>query len=146
MLNEQLEARGFWSAADQEQHMTWKELKAVLLAVLSFLPLLCLQKVLKHKDNQGVVAVLNHLTSQSPTMMDELRKLMELKTNSINIRARYTRSAANVWADKLSRETNIDDWHLNPRIFTYMESRWGPHSIDRFAAQGNTQLPRYNAR
>jgi hypothetical protein len=53
--------------------------------------------------------------------MDELRKLWELiHTNNISIRARYIRSAANVWADILSRET--DDWQLNPRIFTYMDS------------------------
>jgi hypothetical protein len=80
-------------------------------------------------------------------MMDELRKLRELTdTNNINIRARYIRSAANAWADKLSRETDMDDWQLNPRIFTYLDSMWGPHSIDRFATHGNWQLPRYNSR
>jgi hypothetical protein len=56
-------------------------------------------------------------------MMDELRKLWELiDTNNISIRARCIRSAANVWADRLSLETNRDDWQLNPRIFTYMNS------------------------
>jgi hypothetical protein len=80
-------------------------------------------------------------------MMDELRKLLELiDTNNINIRARYIRSAANVLADRLSRETDRDDWQLNPRIFTYLNSLWGPHSIDRFATQGNSQLPGYNSR
>ena len=80
-------------------------------------------------------------------MMDELRKLWELiDTNDISIRARYIRSAANVWADRLSRETDRDDWQLNPRIFTYLDSQWGPHYIDRFDTHGNTQLPRYNAR
>jgi hypothetical protein len=80
-------------------------------------------------------------------MMDELRKLWELiDTNNINIRARYSRSAANIRADKLSRKTHKEDWQLNPRIFTYMDSLWAPHSIDRFATQGNTQLPRCNAR
>jgi hypothetical protein len=63
-----------------------------------------------HEDNQAVVAVLSHLTSRSPTMMDELRRLWELiDTNNISIRARYIRSAANVWADRLSRETDMDD-------------------------------------
>jgi hypothetical protein len=43
-------------------------------------------------------------------MIDELGKLWELiDINNINIRARYIRSAANVWADKLSRERNRDD-------------------------------------
>jgi hypothetical protein len=59
-------------------------------------------------------------------MMDELRKLWELiDTNNISIHARYIRSAANVWADRLSRETDRDDWQLNPRIFTYLDSLWG---------------------
>jgi hypothetical protein len=80
-------------------------------------------------------------------MMDELRKLWELiDTNNISIRARYIRSAANVWADRLSRETDRDDWQLNPRIFTYVDSLWGPHSIDRFVTQGNSQLSRCNSR
>jgi hypothetical protein len=80
-------------------------------------------------------------------MMDELCKLWELiDTNNISIRARYIRSAANVSADRLSRETDRDDWQLNPRIFTYPDSMWGPHSIERFATQGNSQLPRYNSR
>jgi hypothetical protein len=67
-------------------------------------------------------------------MMNELRIPWELiDTNNINTRARYIRSAANVRADRLSRETNMDDWQLNPRIFTYLDSLLGPHSIDMFA-------------
>jgi hypothetical protein len=86
------------------------------LVVLSILPLLRGRKVLMHEDNQ-VVAILSHLMSRSPAMMDELRKLWELiDTDNINIRARYIRSAANVWADRLSRETDKDDWQLKPRI------------------------------
>jgi hypothetical protein len=81
--------------------------------------------------------------------MDELRKLLELiDTNNISILARYIRSAANVSADRLSRlpTSRPDDLQLNPRIFTYMDTMWGSHSIDRFATQGNSQLPRYNSR
>jgi hypothetical protein len=98
-------------------------------------------------DNQAVAVVISHLTSRSPAMMDELRKLWKLiDTNNISILARYIRPAANVWADRLSRETNRDDMLLNPRIFTYLDSQWGPHSIDKLAPQGNKLLPRYNAR
>jgi hypothetical protein len=63
-----------------------------------------------HEDNQAMVDVLSHLTSRSPAMMNELRKLWELiDINNISIRARYVRSAANVWAERLSRETDRDD-------------------------------------
>jgi hypothetical protein len=51
-----------------------------------------------------------------------------------------------VGADRLSREIDRDDKELNPRIFTCLDSLWGPHSVDTFATQGNTHLPRYNAR
>jgi hypothetical protein len=62
-------------------------------------------------------------------MMDELRKLWELiDTDNISIRARYIRSAANVWADKLSRETHRDDWQLNPRITTHLPIVYCGHS------------------
>jgi hypothetical protein len=67
-------------------------------------------------------------------MMTELRRLWHLlDVNDINIRPRYIRSAANIWVDSMSRELDRDDWQLNPRIFNYLQTTWGPHSIDRFA-------------
>eukprot|EP00873_Tetraselmis_striata_P037563 jgi/Tetstr1/457827/TSEL_044372.t1 len=77
VLNGRLEARGFRSSTDERQHITWKELKSVRLAVESFLPHLAGRNVLMHEDNHA--------------------------------------------------------------------SRFGPHSIDRFASALNTLLLRYNA-
>ncbi len=48
---------------------------------------------------------------RGPAMMSELRKLFLLTVeNDIRIRTQYIRSAANIWADKLSRETDTSDW------------------------------------
>ena len=74
VLNGSQEARGFWCGPDRLQHITWKELKAVRMAVLSFLPFLKGRRVLLHEDNQSVIGVLSNLTSRSPVMMAELRK------------------------------------------------------------------------
>ena len=38
------------------------------------------------------------------------------------------------------------DWQLAPRYFRRLDKLWGPHTVDRFAAEHNCQLPRYNAR
>ena len=105
VLNEQLEARGYWFGYDIEQHITWKELKAVRLAVLSFLPLIRHHCLLLHEDNLAVVAALTHWTSRSPTMMSELRKLrLLLDENGISLpTVQYIRSCRNIWADALSR-------------------------------------------
>eukprot|EP00873_Tetraselmis_striata_P006285 jgi/Tetstr1/426549/TSEL_016847.t1 len=79
-------------------------------------------------------------------MMAELRRLWcLLDSHGIHLRARYVRSAANVWADRLSRHLDSDDWQLDLLMFSEQESRFGPHSIDRFASALKTLLPRYNA-
>eukprot|EP00873_Tetraselmis_striata_P001965 jgi/Tetstr1/422229/TSEL_013081.t1 len=79
-------------------------------------------------------------------MMAELRRLScLLDSHGIHLRARYIPSAANIWADHLSRHLDSGDWQLHPLLFAEPESRFGPHSIDRFASALNTLLPRYNA-
>ncbi len=78
--------------------------------VKSFLPELKGKRLLLHEDNKSVVSVLTHLTSRSATMMSELRKLFLLTDeNDIRIKTQYIRSAANIWADKLSREMDTCD-------------------------------------
>jgi hypothetical protein len=147
VLNDCVEARGFWAGQDKHMHITFKELKAVRCAIESFLPELKGRRLLLHEDNQSVVGVLTHLTSRSPAMMSELRKLFLLTDeHDIRIRTKYIRSAANIWADKLSRETDTSDWQLAPRVFRHLETIWGAHSVDRFASKENRQLQRYNAK
>eukprot|EP00873_Tetraselmis_striata_P026230 jgi/Tetstr1/446494/TSEL_034022.t1 len=49
-------------------------------------------------------------TSRFPEMMAELRRLWYmLDSNGIHVRARYIRSAANVWADCMSGRMDNDD-------------------------------------
>ena len=97
VLNDYVEARGFWSGKDKEQHITFKELKAVRCAVKSFLPELKGRRLLLHEDNVSVVGVLTHLTSISPATMSELINLLCLTDeNHIRIRTQYIESAANI--------------------------------------------------
>ena len=146
VLNHQQPARGFWQAHQRGLHITLKELKAVRLTVETFLSQLRGRRVLLWEDNMAVKHILTNLTTKSPEMMRELRKLWYLlDTNDITLRARYIRSASNVWADRLSREIDSNDWMFNPHIFAYLDGLWGPHTTDRFATSNNTQLARYNS-
>jgi hypothetical protein len=141
------QARGLCCAPDRLQHITWKELRAVRHAVESFLPHFQGRHVIIYEYNTAVVATLTKLTTRSPIMMTELRRLWYLlDTNDIHIRPRYIRSATNIWADNLSRELDTEEWQLSPRMFANLQSRLGTHSIDRFASMHNTHLPRFNAR
>jgi hypothetical protein len=68
------------------------------------------REVLLHEDNTAVVATLSKRTTRSPVMRSELRRLWHLlDVNDIRIRPKYIRSAANIWADSLSRELDRDD-------------------------------------
>ena len=51
VLNDFIEERGLWSGSDKEQHITFKELKAVRCAIESFLPQLKGRRLLLHEDN-----------------------------------------------------------------------------------------------
>ena len=149
-LNNHLEARGFWTQTERGLHITHKELQAVRHAVQSFLPQLRGRRVVLDGDNQAVIHILTHLTSRSPTLMTELRKLwFLLDSEDIRLRSRWISTHANIWADRLSRELDTGDWQFNPRIFRHINKMWGGqtgHAIDRFASATNALLPRFNSR
>jgi hypothetical protein len=90
MLNDCVEARGFRAMPYVDEHITFKDLKAVRCAIQAFLPELKGRRILLHEDNQPVIGVLTHLSSKPPTTMRELRKLFLLiDTYDIKIRTQY---------------------------------------------------------
>jgi hypothetical protein len=96
VLNDCVESRGFMTTPDLQEHITFKKMKAVRCAIKALLPELKGKRLLLHEDNQSGIGVLTHLTSKSPIMMCELRKLFLLDTYGTKILTRYIRSAANV--------------------------------------------------
>ncbi|KAK3256298.1 hypothetical protein CYMTET_34561 [Cymbomonas tetramitiformis] len=139
-------ARGFWSDELRHLHITHLELEAVYKTVQSFLRELTGKVVRLYCDNQAVVAMLSHFTSRNPELMRRMRRLwILLDLNDIELQARYIRSEANEWADRLSRDRDLDDWRLNRRWFQWAEREWHQHTVDRFASELSAQLPRYYA-
>lgn len=49
-------------------------------------------------------------------------------------------------ADYLRRIVDLDNWSLSAALFQLVDSRWGPHTVDRFASFYNAQVPRFNPR
>ena len=47
----------------------------------------------------------------------------------------------NKTADYISRMVDQDDWILKPAVFKVLDTRWGPHTIDRFADMHNHRYP-----
>ncbi|KAK3277631.1 hypothetical protein CYMTET_14377 [Cymbomonas tetramitiformis] len=90
--------------------------------------------------------MLAHITSRNPDLVRRMRRLWSLlDLNDIELQARYIRSEANEWADRLSRDTDIDDWKLNRRWLDWAQTEWGECTVDRFASEISAQLLRYYA-
>ncbi len=101
--------------------------------------------IARRQSIRGENAHLPHL----PVSIHDVRfekDFLLIDEHDISIRTRYIRSAANIWADRLIRETDYADSQLATRIFRYYDKIWGPHSLDRSASFANKLLPCYNAK
>ncbi|VDI45112.1 Hypothetical predicted protein [Mytilus galloprovincialis] len=65
---------------------------------------------------------------------------------NITLNSKWLPRADNQCADKLSRNTDNDDWGIHGELFNYFNGTWGPYSIDRFATHYNTQCTRFNSK
>jgi len=66
--------------------------------------------------------------------------------NSIVLEAQWIPRSLNERADLLNRFVDKDDWSVNPSVFRVIDTKWGPHTIDRFASHYNAQVPRFDSK
>ena len=80
--------------------------------------------------------------------------LQELAVDILNLCLRFRICIESQWlpreendrADLLSRFVDRDGWSLNSSVFDMLDSRWGPHTIDRFSPHHNNQVKKFNSR
>jgi len=148
-FNQLVPARGFHEAARRHKHINLLELGAVRLGLLSFVDLLKDPHTLVRlkTDSQVVMHVVNNGSSRSNAVMHELRRLHDVcKSLGVSLRAEYLPSAVNKWADTLSRAPDSTDWSLSDAGFARLEARYGPHTLDLFAAAENAKCGRFFSR
>ena len=139
--------QGFWDQTMSQKHSNIRELMAVLLSIRAFLPHLENKTINILSDNITTIAYINHMGGP----MDELTNIAKLIwaeaiQHNITIVAKHLSGRLNTQADGLSRAVDKHEWMLSKPLFLYLDSVWGPHSIDRFASMTSTQLPVYNSR
>lgn len=146
LLGRLVTSRGFFSPADQAEHINIQELRAMLYTLQSF-PNVRGPGVVRFRIYSMVnVHVLNTMRSRSPALMDVVRELhKELHSQQLRAEAYWLSTVANEQADRLSRDKDSTDWHLRRAVFSVLHSRWGPFFVDRFATSRNTNLQRFNS-
>ena len=68
------------------------------------------------------------------------------RTNNVILVPQWVPRELNVSADEISKIVDYDDWYTTLEFLTYLDSFWGPHTVDRFANASNAHLPRFNSR
>ena len=144
---DEFEAKGDWNSRVSCQSSNYRELLAILLAILAFKEKLKDKHVQILTDNVTASAYINHKGGPSAQLTDLAVSVWAVaEENGISLCSRHIAGVINTEADRLSRSPDTHNWKLNVGIFTIINQLWGPHTIDRFATLQNTQLPRFNSR
>ena len=138
---------GRWLQGEQELHINQLELKAVLFAIKSFLPLFQGKKhVCVKTDNVTTLTYINKRGGMHSKPCNQIAWDIWNYCNSVDlhITATHIPGKHNVVADRASREFHDEtEWKLNPSIFRKYVEKWGMPEVDLFASRTNHQIDNY---
>ena len=145
-LNETTICHKMWEPWEREKSSTWRELSAIEFSLRSFTELLKSTHVKWFTDSQAAAKIV-----EVGSMNFELHVLaINIFTLSINnqitLNIQWIPREENVQADYISKLVDPDDWQITEALFEYLETLWGPHTVDCFANYYNHKLPRFFSR
>ena len=138
--------RGAWQPQEQKMSSACRELVALLRTMQGLRDQLKNRKVKWFVDNKAVVSILR-AGSRKPalhTLALEVTRLGE-ELNLV-LETQWIPREFNQLADEYSRCSDRDDWGLQDAHFIAIDSCWGPHTVDRFAAFHNKKCNRFNSK
>ena len=139
-------AAGTWHESTACMHSNFRELLAILKAIVSFRNSIKGLHVQILSDNATSVAYINHLRGSSELLSTLMTTIWSTAdAMNVTLSAQHLAGWRNSIADGLSRISSPYNWQLNTKIFKNRDRMWGPHTVDRFAADHNTHLPVYNS-
>lgn len=144
-LNHQI-INGKWSLAETILHINEKELKAILLALQSFIHQIRGKHIRVFCDNMTTVHYVNEMGGLKSAMCNDIcLKIWEMcEKNDIWITCSHIPGKVNCLADAASRKFNDrHEWKLNEDIFKEICKIFGVPNIDLFASRLNKQVPRF---
>ena len=142
-----LEAKGDWNSRLSSQSSNHRELLAILMALETFKDRLTGLTVEVLSDNTTAGAYVRNKGGPVPELSEIATAVWALaETYQFKIVCTHIPGVLNSSADRLSRSPDTHNWMLHPILFRWLNRRFGPFTIDRFATNLNAQLPRFNSR
>ena len=139
--------QGFWTPAQQDQHINVLELEAVLKAVRGFLPVLRHKVVRLMCDNATAVSYIKKEggTKSFRLMRLTIRLLRYCDQKDIHLQPVHLPGVRNVQADALSRvgQTLSTEWEINSQLLLPVFRQWGTPQTDLFATFSNKKCEQF---
>ncbi|XP_063446947.1 uncharacterized protein LOC134726472 [Mytilus trossulus] len=134
-----------WTCSETVQSSTWRELKAIELALFSFKNSFTGKTIKWFTDNQNCVKIVN-----SGSMKENLHVIAKsifsfCIQKGISIDIQWIPRKENEKADYISKMVDFEDWGVTHIFFNFLNDMWGPYSIDRFASVENRKVMRFNS-
>jgi len=131
-----------WNEIEKKQSSTWREMRAIEQALLSFKDVFQGKNLKWYTDNQNCVRII-----QSGSMKEPLQILAFsiCNQNGISLETQWIPRAENSKADYFSKMIDHEDWGVSDELFYFIDSLWGHHTIDRFASPLNNKTSRFNS-
>ena len=131
---------------ERNNSSTWRELKAVELALISFAPSLLGKQVAWFTGDTNVVSIV-HSRSKVRELQDLTLRIFHVCVSfGISLEMKWIPRDLNSFADHLSRIIDFDDYTIKDDVFQILDFQWGPHTIDRFVCSYNAKLSCFNSR
>jgi len=130
-----LVANGQWLSEEASQSSTWCELRAVRCVLEAFQGKLQDERICWFTDNQNVVRIIQQGSGKPALQVEALAIFFYICVgNRIRMEPEWVPREQNQLADYYSHLVDFDDYRL---MFEWLNSIWGPYTIDRFPSAHN---------
>ena len=119
---------------------------AVSFALESFGTMLKGRNVLWQTDNYAASIIIKAGSNKNHFQLLAENIFKTSISKSIRLNITWIPREQNKLADSLCKIIDYDDWTTTTQFFKHLSSIWGPFTIDRFANNFNSKLPRFNSK
>ena len=146
ILDREKMAARIFSSEERDTHSTFRELANIHYSLHAFLPYIKNSSVKFLVDSQSAARIVDVGSMKDNLQWFATEIFHFCFKNNIALKVDWIPREENVLADLASREAEIvdvEDWGISPSFFQFLNTRYGPFSMDAFANFYNAKCPRF---
>ena len=132
--------------SELHESSTWRELQAIRYSISAFGSMLKDEFLLWHTDNYAASVIVTS-GSNKPALQFLSEEIFSLCFQlNVTLSVKWIPRSCLTSVDFLSKQLDYDDWQTTSSFFEHINGCFGPLTIDRFADEYNSKLPRFNSK